>query len=153
MPAETPAMIHERTRSYSEVFSHGAFAGAESHPERVKLNRDHQRDRLLGKATALNPWAEEGLTGTVKLARIRDADEALELISLDMLGVSAAFAVDPTAGSMESRGNHRRIRRAILDHVSLVAEAAYPTAAVTAVRRRSATPRLDAVLELLADAR
>lgn len=153
MPAEIPAVIYERDRSYTEVFSHGAFRGIEHDPGKIRLNRNHQRDRLLGKATVLNPWDEQGLTGTVRLSRVAEADEALALIDDQLLGVSAGFAVHPSAGSMESRGNHRRIRRAILDHVSLVAEPAYSAATVTAVRRRQATPRLDAVLELLADAR
>jgi len=31
-PAETPTVIHERHRRYTEVFSHGAFAGCEKTP-------------------------------------------------------------------------------------------------------------------------
>jgi phage head maturation protease len=92
-PAEVPATIYERSRSYTEVFSHGAFAGCETNPGRVKVNRDHQHERVIGKALRLNPWDEQGLTGTVKLSRVRDADEALALIDDDVLSVSAGFAI------------------------------------------------------------
>jgi hypothetical protein len=49
----------------------------------------------LRKAIALNPWAEAGLTGTVKLARVKDADKALALIDDGLLSVSAGFAIAP----------------------------------------------------------
>jgi HK97 family phage prohead protease len=148
-PAERPTTIYEPGRSYTEVFSHGAFAGAERNPERVRLNRDHVREKLLDKALSLDPWDSEGLPGTVKLSRTRDADEALALIDDGLLGVSAGFGI-PRGGD-EWRGSHRRVRRAVLDHISVVVEAAYPTAKVLAVRDSRATPNLDQVRVMLAD--
>jgi hypothetical protein len=92
-PAETPTTIRERGRRYVETFAHGAFAGVD--PARVKVNRDHVRERVIGRALRLDAWAEEGLTGTVRLARVREADEALALIDDDLLSVSAGFAPLP----------------------------------------------------------
>jgi hypothetical protein len=134
-PAETPAMIYERTRAYVETFDHGAFADCPRvrNPERVRVNRDHERRRLIGKALQLDPWAEAGLTGTVKLARTQDADEALALIDDELLGVSAGFAIPP-GGDQWHGTSSRRIRKALLDHVALVDEAAYPAAKVLAAR-------------------
>jgi phage head maturation protease len=87
---------------------------------------------VIGKALRLDPWSEAGLTGTVKLARIRAADEALALIDDGILGVSAGFGVP--SGGEQRHGAHRRVRRAVLDHVALVPEPAYEAARVTAVR-------------------
>ena len=51
-PPPRPRLIHEPGPSYVEVFSHGAFAGCEKDPERVRVNRDHQLPRVIGKASA-----------------------------------------------------------------------------------------------------
>jgi phage head maturation protease len=61
----------------------------------------------------------------------------------------AASATERTAASMPSAGfavassgdewhgpDHRRVRRALLDHISLVPQPAYEAARITAVRRR-----------------
>ena len=64
-------MIHETGRSYTEVIAHGAFAGCEREPGKVRVNRDHVRERVIGKALSLDPWDEQGLTGTVRLSRVR----------------------------------------------------------------------------------
>jgi len=137
VPAERPTRIHERSRSYTEVFSHGAFSGCDA--SRVRVNLYHQRERVIGKALQLDPWDELGLTGTVKLARTRDADEALALIDDDILGVSAGFA--PLEGGEQWRGDHRRVRRALLHHIALVDEAAYDGARVLNVRDRELVVR------------
>jgi HK97 family phage prohead protease len=144
-PAERPTTIYDRGRSYTEVFSHGAFAGAEQSPERVKVNRDHIRERIVGRAIRLDPWAEAGLEGTVKLAKVHEADEAFALIADDLLSVSAGFVI-PRGGDEWHGRDHKRVNRAALDHVALVVEPAYQAAQVMAVRGGSSAPRLDAVL-------
>jgi HK97 family phage prohead protease len=131
-PAETPTVIFERGERSTEVFSHGAFAGCEKDPGRVRVNRDHVRERVIGRALRLDPWDEQGLTGTVKLARVRDADDALALIDDGLLAVSAGFAV--ANGGDERHGTHRRARRATLDHIALVPEPAYESATIAAIR-------------------
>lgn len=134
-PAETPTEIQEPGRRYTEVMSHGAFAGCEHEPGKVKVNMHHQRQLLIGKAVSLDPWAEEGLVGTLRLSKTRDADDALMLIEDDLLGISAGFMIP--SGGEEWRGTtHRRVRKAELRHVALVDEAAYPSARITAVRGR-----------------
>jgi hypothetical protein len=63
------------------------------------------RPVVLVPGLRLNPWDERGLTGTVRLARMRDADEALALIADDLLGVSAGFAIG--AGGEDWHGNRK----------------------------------------------
>jgi HK97 family phage prohead protease len=135
-PAERPATIHERGRSYLEVFAHGAFEGCQRDPERIRVNLHHAREKTIGKAVALNPWDEVGLTGTVRLSKVRDADDALELAADGVLSVSAGFAV-PDGGDEWHRGG-RIIRSATLDHIALTPAPAHSTA-VLAVRDRLAT--------------
>jgi HK97 family phage prohead protease len=132
-PAESPTAIRDRSGTYVETFAHGCFAGCENNPGKVKVNRDHERTRTVGKMLKLNPWDEPGLTGTAKLSRTALADEALALIEDDVLAVSAGFAISP--GGDEWKGSsQRRVRRAVLDHVALVPSAAYEAATVTAMR-------------------
>jgi HK97 family phage prohead protease len=131
-PAESPATIHERGRSYVETFAHGAFHGVDA--AKVRVNRDHMPSRPIGRALRLDPWSEQGLTGTITLARVREADECLELVDLDLLGVSAGFAAARDGVQWDPGRRHRRITRAALDHISLVGQPAYEAARITAVR-------------------
>ncbi len=138
-PAAQPATIREPTRTYVETFVHGCFDGCETDPAKVKVNLHHDWTRLIGRAIRLDPWAEEGLTGTVKLARVRDADEALEMIDDGLLGVSVGFGV--TRGGDEWRDqSHRRVTRAMVDHIALVGNPAYTGAQVVGVRGSSMLP-------------
>jgi HK97 family phage prohead protease len=79
----------------------------------------------------LDPWDEAGLVGTAKLSRTALADEALALIEDDVLAVSAGFAVSADEWKGTSQ---RQVRRAVLDHVSLVPQPAYEAATIVAAR-------------------
>jgi phage head maturation protease len=64
-----------------------------------------------------------GLVGTIRLARTRLADEALELACEDLLGASDGFQV-PSQGE-QWHGSTRRIRKATLHHIALTPIPAY----------------------------
>jgi HK97 family phage prohead protease len=145
-------MIFERSQQYAEVFSHGAFSGCEKNPGRCRVNLHHQRERVVGKALSLDPWDERGLTGTLRLARTRDADQALALAEDGILRRLGRLPGPlPGGETWETRGR-RRISRAELDHIGLTPDPAYETAKVLAVRGRrpSETPNLDRARALLA---
>jgi HK97 family phage prohead protease len=130
-PAESPAIVLHNGNPIEEVFSHGAFAGCEQHPERVRVNRDHKFERTVGVATHLDPWAEQGLVGTIKLARTDLADESLELARDGCLDASAGFRI--AAEKWQGR-KLRRVTKALLHHVALTPDPAYEAARVLAVR-------------------
>jgi HK97 family phage prohead protease len=131
-PAESPTEIYDRDGHYIEVFSYGAFAGAEQHPERIRVNRDHDLQRTIGVAVELDPWDDEGLVGTVRLARTPLADESLELARAGCLDASAGFRI--VADEWQQGRSLRRVKKARLYHVGLTPQPAYEGARVTAVR-------------------
>lgn len=82
---------------------------------------------------------------------MQDVDEALALVDDGLLSLSAGFG--GADGGDEWRGKHRRMRRAVLDHISLVPEPAYEHARITAQRSRSSTPNLDRIRRELLEVR
>jgi len=79
------------------------------------------------------------LTATARLARVRDADEAIELISHGLLGVSAGFLVG--RDGQRWTGNRRLITAADLDHVAFTPDPAHEAAAILNVRDRELLAR------------
>jgi phage head maturation protease len=118
----------------------------------VKVNRDHKRDRTIGKAVALHPSRQEGLIAEVKISPVPLGDETLVLAEDGILDASAGFGImdEPGAEVWETRSRHR-LNKLWLDHIALVPDPAYETANVLAVREApepvvaSATPNLDRV--------
>lgn len=134
-PAEQDAFVPVGGRMVRERFSVGAFAGAEERARqgRVKVNRDHKLERLVGKATSLDPHDPRGLVGELRISRTPLGDETLALAADEVLDASVAFV--PRSGGERWEGrDRRRIDRAWLGHVALVAEPAYEGARVLAVR-------------------
>jgi HK97 family phage prohead protease len=152
MPYETMTEVAHRGRMISEIVSRGAFDGIERRPNRVKVNRDHKRDRTIGKAVALHPSRQEGLIAEVKISPVPLGDETLVLAEDGILDASAGFGImdEPGAEVWETRSRHR-LNKLWLDHIALVPDPAYETANVLAVREApepvvaSATPNLDRV--------
>ena len=54
VPYETEALVEYRGETWRESFLRGAWDGIERQPNRVKANRDHDRQRTVGKI--LNFW-------------------------------------------------------------------------------------------------
>jgi HK97 family phage prohead protease len=154
-PYETEALVpHPRDHSklITEVFSRGAYDGIERRPNRIRLNRDHDITRTVGRAVALHPSRQEGLVAEVRVAQTDLGDETLTLADEGILDVSAGFAVMPGGDRWETRAR-RRITKAWLGHIAMTPDPAYVSANVLAVRNAEdvapleviATPNLDVV--------
>jgi phage head maturation protease len=158
MPYEQPATIYEQNRSYEEIVSRSAFAGVETQPKRIKANREHVPDKLVGKVIALHPSRSEGLVAEVRMFTTDDGAEALTLCDEGGLDVSAGFGllrseggkgpVYPDAETWERNGAVRRLNKLYLHHVAFVANPAHPGAVVQNVRHAALTPQEPAGGEL-----
>jgi HK97 family phage prohead protease len=133
MPWETPTVVHHKGRRVHEICSHGAFDTIDRGGGRVKVNRDHDFTKPLGRATAFDPRHTEGLWARLRIAKTRDGDEALELAREQVLDVSAGFGVYENGEIWPSAGV-RRLTNVWLDHIALVSNPAYADARVLAVR-------------------
>lgn len=158
MPYESETLVHERNRTYREVVSRGAFDGIERRANTIRVNRDHDVRRLVGKAVNLHPSRQEGLVAELRISKTDLGDETLTLADDEVLDASAGFAlllddngrVKQGAEVWENR-SRRRLNHLWLGHIALVPEPAYADARVLAVRHQdvsaaaNATPNLDAL--------
>ena len=156
IPYETTTEVAHRGKVIEEVVSRGAFDGINRRPNRVKVNRDHDRSRSVGKAVAFHPSRLEGLVAELKISQTPLGDETLVLAEDGVLDASAGFGImdEPGAEVWETRSRHR-LNRLWLDHIGLVPDPAYDSSGVLAVRQGdvgtlpafepSATPNLDQV--------
>jgi len=154
MPYEQETVVEHPQRpgvAVVEVCSRGAYDGIERRANRIKVNRDHRDDRIVGRALTLMPSREEGLVGRLRIARTTLGDETLELAADDCLDASAGFRpMGPDGIRWETRSRCRLVK-CFLGHVALVGEGAYVGAKVLAVRENArvdvppATPNLNAL--------
>lgn len=151
-PWEQETVVEHKGRIVREVFTRGAYDGVETRPNRIKVNRDHNRERSVGKVVVLHPSRDEGLVAEIRISRTALGDETLELADDGVLDASAEFAV--MTGGETWEGKLRRITKAFLGGVAFTSEPAYPGANVLSVRATPATveetttPNLDK-LEIL----
>lgn len=150
MPYEIETLVAYQGRMVHEVISRGAYDGIERRANRVRVNRDHNLERTVGRAVAFHPSRDEGLVAEVKIARTDLGDETLTLAEDGVLDASAGFI--PMPGGMEWEGRNKyRVNKAWLGHIAMTPEPAYEDAKVLAVRNRdevtvrSRTPNLDEV--------
>jgi HK97 family phage prohead protease len=137
MPYESETMVEFQGRLVREVVSRGAFTGIDRRANRVKVNRDHDVTKVVGRAVAFHPDAEQGLVAECRIAQTPLGDETLQLADEEILDASAGFA------PMEQRWEERSLRRivkAFLSHIALTPDPAYPDAKVLAVRTRPEGP-------------
>jgi HK97 family phage prohead protease len=131
-PAEEPALVEHHGRMVTETIARNAFAGSEERAHRVRVLRDHDNQRVVGRAVELDPYSEHGLLGRLRIARTPLGEETLQLAREELLDASAAFL--PTAGGEEWQGRSaRRITRAFLGHVGLTPDPAFEGARVLSV--------------------
>lgn len=146
-PWEQETEVEHKGRMIREVFSRGAYDGIERRPNRIRVNRDHDVRRVIGRAVALHPSRQEGLVAELRIARTDLGDETLALADDGDLDASAEFAVMP--GGDTWQGRLRRITKAWLGGVAMTPVPAYPGANVLSVRQASAvtvaTPNLDQI--------
>lgn len=133
-PYDQDATVEYRGRLIRESIAPGAFAGVEARPSRVKVNRDHDVARLVGRAVQFEDRAA-GLVATVHVSATPLGDETLALAADDVLSGSVGMAV-PLSG-MQVRSDRRRVSRAWLVHLALVPTPAYEGARVLSVRNEN----------------
>lgn len=134
MPYETEAIAECRGRMVREIVSRGAFDGIEGRPGRVKVNRDHDVTRTVGRAVKFHPSRQEGLVAELRIAKTPLGDETLALADEEILDASAGFLPMRGGETWEEGNQLRRLSRVWLAHVALTPEPAYEGARVLAVR-------------------
>jgi phage head maturation protease len=165
VPYDESAVVEYRGELWDESFAPGSFEGIENRkePNLVRVNRDHDHTRTVGKVIRFDTASQEGLVGEVRIAKTTLGDETLALADEDMLSLSAGFGVrgrdQVLDRSVRDGLPRRRILRAFMDHLAFVEQPAYVGARVLAVRSGEAptaadleplvTPNLDEVLDWL----
>jgi HK97 family phage prohead protease len=134
VPYEQAAPVEYRGEVWQEMFLRGSFDGIEKRPNRVKANRDHERQRIVGKVIDFQPSRQEGLVAAVRIAQTPLGDETLALADEDCLGASVGFAVRGSGQELDRKSRTRRIKQAFLDHLAFVPDPAYEGAGVLSVR-------------------
>jgi phage head maturation protease len=151
-PYDEEAFVMWRGEPWRELFERGAWDGIEERPNRVKVNREHEKARTIGKIVNFWPSRQEGLVGAARIAQTPLGDETLALADDECLGASVAYVAHP--GDVElnkrSRPGLRRVKRAFMDHLSFVSDPTWDSAAVLSVRAAALeTPARDELREWL----
>jgi HK97 family phage prohead protease len=151
MPYEQQTVADYNGRMIREVVHAGAFDGIERRPNRIKVNRDHDVTRTVGRALALHPSREEGLVAEIRIAATPLGDETLTLADEGILDASAGFLPMPGGERWEGR-SMRHLDKVWLGHIAMTPEPAYQGAQVLSVRTQdpaavvaAATPNLDRI--------
>lgn len=145
IPYDTDAIVEVRGRVVIESVSPGSFEGVERRANRVKVNRDHDLTRTIGRAVALHPSRTEGLVTELRIAKTALGDETLALAEDYALEASVGFAAMRGGEQWLEQGGRRRVTRAFLDHIALVPEGAYngQVLSVRAADQPSEGPRIE----------
>jgi HK97 family phage prohead protease len=152
MPYDEDAAVVVHGRAVTESCAPGAFDGVERRANRVKVNRDHDYQRTIGRAVGLHPSRTEGLVAELRVAKTQLGDETLALADDHSLEASVGFSVMPGGERWLEGRNRRRLERVFLDHIAMVPEGAYNAqvidvrASMMAPVDRVMTPTLDEML-------
>lgn len=161
MPYEEETLVEYQGRMVTEICTAGAFDGIERRANRIKVNRDHDLTRTVGRALSLHPSRKEGLIAEVRIAQTPLGDETLTLADEEILDASAGFLPMPGGEKWETR-SRRRLNKCWLGHIAMTPDPAYESARVLSVRNAAAvikeaealvaTPHLDQLrADLLAE--
>lgn len=159
VPYNEDTTVEYRGQLVTESVLPGAFAGLETNPGRVTVQRDHKVERAVGLAVSVDPTPTEGLIASLRISRTPLGDETLELADDGVLQPSIGMAVRQKDQRWSEGNRRRQILRAFLDHVGMVPQQAYLGAKVLAVRSSQpdddlwtppATPRVDEALAFAA---
>lgn len=134
VPYEQATPVEYRSEVWNEMFLRGSLDAVAGAPHRVRVNRDHNKSRTVGKAVQLWPDRPEGLVAEIRIAKTPLGDETLALAEEDCLSSSVGFGVMPQDQELDRRSMTRRIRKAYLDHIAFVESPAYVGAQVLSVR-------------------
>jgi|SRR5579875_583137 len=170
VPYEQPTVVPYRGDVWQEVFERSAFQGFDPLNPRQRVvpvgavlrapAYDHDGGQLVGKVGATYPDRSDGLVLDLNIARTAAGDDTLELANNGMLYPSVGFGVRVPSSDqqLDRRNKMRRVKKAFLDHVSMVPTPAYQGAEVLQVRADGtmanggevpplpATPALDEIL-------
>lgn len=142
-PYDTEAYVRAADGHFVlETIERGAFDGVERRANRVKVNRDHDLSRTVGRAVALHPSRTEGLVAELRISQTPLGDETLALADDRALDASVGFAPFPGFELWNRDRSKRSIAKAFLGHIALVPEPAYETANVLDVRSNGGTSGL-----------
>jgi phage head maturation protease len=133
-PVGEEATVVIAGRFVGERFARGCFAGDERRADRVKVNRDHHVERVVGKAVRIDPYSALGCVATLRIAKTLLGDETLALAEDRVLDCSVGFRVKPGGETWDAQRTRRQVTRGELDHIALVPDPAYTGANVLAVR-------------------
>ena len=151
MPYEEETLVEHKGKMIREIIARGAFEGIQRRTSRIKVNRDHDERRVVGRAVALHPSRDEGLVAELRISNTPLGDETLTLADDGVLDASAGYLPMPGGEKWLTRSSVR-ILKGWLGHIAMVPEPAYEGARVLAVRHKgepAATPNLDQVRDWL----
>lgn len=149
-------------RAVIESVAPGSFDGVERRANRVKVNREHDEGRTIGRAVALHPSRTEGLVAELRISKTPLGDESLELAADGVIEPSVGMAVAPSWQQWDASRSRRRINKAFLEHIALVPEGAYGHGGARVLDVRgdmpapamwAPTPNIDQVMTWLNSAR
>jgi phage head maturation protease len=141
MPYDRETVVEYRGRAIRESVAPGAFDGIDRRPNRVSVNRDHNLERLVGRAVSFHPSRTEGLVAELRIAKTELGDETLNLAAEEMLDASAGFwplaRKDGSPGEEWPEKNLRRLTWLWLDHIAMTPDPAYQDARTLSVRSQA----------------
>lgn len=156
VPWGQEAQVFWRGEMWREVIERGAFDSLRNVSDRIRVNREHIRGRTVGKVESFDPDHPDGLFARVKIVKGPEGDAVLNLAEENMISASIGYvAQKPSDLVLDKRSvpKSRVVKRAYLDHLSMVESPAYEGARVLAVREGPsgraaeeplpATPNLD----------
>lgn len=146
VPYEQPADVEYLNDVYQEVFERGSMDHLITRPHRVRVNREHNKSRTVGKVIKFLPERPDGLVADIRIAKTPLGDETLDLAAEDCLSSSIGFAAPAQWTTVDRRAKTRRIKSAYLDHISFVESPAYANADVIGVREQIAQQLNDSQL-------
>lgn len=121
VPFDEPAWVEEGGELFRETFARGAFdETVDLKPSGVRVNRDHDRTRTVGKVIAFRPNDFRGLVADIQIAKTALGDETLALAAEGCLSASIGAAVRRGDVLVDRSARTRRVTRAYVDHVALV---------------------------------
>lgn len=154
IPYDQETVVPYRGEMIRESVAPGAFDGIGGRDEHVTANREHNYERSFGKVVGYRTDDPRGLIARIKASATPLGDETLQLAADGVLRASVGMVV--RRSDQIVRDGLRRIKRAFLDHLSMVPNPAYPGAEVLAVRQGQQdeaqgqpappTPNLDGIL-------
>jgi phage head maturation protease len=134
VPWDQKAEVRWRDETWGEVFERSAFDEAVQGSVRIPVNREHQRGYTVGRIVNMDSGNVQGLLASVKVARTPRGDDTLQLASEGMLGASIGYFIRKASDvALDRSAMLRRVKRAFLDHLSMVESPAFAGAETVAV--------------------